>query len=97
MLMGWVIAYFFKTLTAQYFGMSAEQIGELFNSFAARSAEVFLWQIAICVGLGIIVSRGLVKGIETFTKIAMPILFLILLGLALYSLTLPGALEGLDF
>ncbi len=97
MLTGWVVAYFFKTLTAQYFGMSAEQIGDLFNSFAARSGEVFLWQIAVCVALGIIVSRGLVKGIEAFSKIAMPILFLILLGLALYSLTLPGALKGLDF
>jgi len=97
MLMGWVVAYFFKTIKLQYFGMSADQIGELFNSFTAASNQVFIWQIAVCVALGIIVSKGLVKGIEAFSKIAMPILILGLLGLAVYSLTLPNAFSGLEF
>lgn len=97
MIMGWLAAYLFKTIRAEYFGMTAEQISELFDSFTARGSEVFLWQIGVFVVLGIIVSRGLVKGIEAFCKVAMPLLFLMLIGLGIYSLTLPGALKGLEF
>jgi len=97
MIMGWVAAFLLKTIKAQYFGMTAVQISQLFNNFTARSGEVLLWQIGILIVLGIIVSRGLVKGIERFNKIAMPILFLMLIGLGIYSLTLPGAARGVEF
>lgn len=97
MIMGWLAAYLFKTIRAQYFGMTADQVNELFNNFIARSGEVFLWQIGVYAVLGIIVSRGLVKGIEAFCKVAMPFLFLMLIGLGIYSLTLPNALKGVEF
>lgn len=97
MLIGWVFAYLFKTIRAQYLGMNADQVSELFNNFAAKSGEVFLWQIGAYVILGIIVSRGLVKGIEAFNKIAMPVLFFMLVGLGIYAITLPGALKGVEF
>lgn len=97
MIMSWVAAYLFKTIRAQYFGKTPNQVVELFNNFTARSSEVFLWQIAFYVVLGIIVSRGIVKGIEAFCKVAMPLLFLMLIGLGIYSLTLPGALKGVEF
>ena len=97
MIMGWVAAYFFKTIRGQYFGMTAKQVEELFNDFTARSFEVFSWQIGIYIVLGIIVSRGLVRGVEAFNKIAMPLLFITLIGLGVYSLSLPGAWKGVEF
>jgi len=97
MIIGWVIAYMFKTIRAQYFELTANQISEMFDNFTTSSGEVFLWQIFVYVILGVIVSRGLVRGIEAFSKIAMPILFLMLIGLGIYSLTLPGALKGVEF
>jgi len=97
MLIGFVTAYFFKTIKAQYLGMSTDQVEELFSSFTANSGNVFLWQLGVYIILGIIVSRGLVKGIEAFCKVAMPILFLMIAGLGIYSITLPGALAGLEF
>lgn len=97
MLIGFVAAYFFKTLRTQYLGMAADQVEELFNTFTASSGEVFLWQLGAYLILGVIVSRGLVKGIEAFCKVAMPVLFLMLAGLGIYSITLPGALAGLEF
>ena len=97
MLIGFVAAYFFKTLRTQYLGMSADQVEELFNTFTSSSSEVLLWQLGAYIILGIIVSRGLVKGIESFCKVAMPVLFLMLTGLGIYSITLPGALAGLEF
>jgi NSS family neurotransmitter:Na+ symporter len=97
MIIGWVIAYFFKTITGQYRGMSADQINGLFHKFTSSSGKVILWNIVVYVILGIIVSRGLVKGVEAFCKVAMPLLFLLLIGLGIYALTLPGALKGAEF
>jgi NSS family neurotransmitter:Na+ symporter len=49
----------------------------------------------VSVIVGIIVSRGLQKGIEAANKVLMPLLFASLVVLAIGSLTLPGAMEGL--
>jgi len=97
MLMGWVAAYMFKTMSARFSGMSTDQIRSVYENFTANSTEVFLWQIGSMLVLGIIVSRGLVKGIEKFSIVAMPILFLLLIVLGIYSLTLPGAFKGVEF
>jgi len=97
MLMGWVAAYLFKSLKAKYLGMNADQIRAMYTSFTENPLEVILWQIGCLIVLGIIVSRGLVKGVETFSKVAMPVLFLLLIALGVYSLTLPGAMKGIEF
>jgi NSS family neurotransmitter:Na+ symporter len=97
MVIGWVVAYLFKSFRGQFTGMTAGQITSIYNDFTEGSGQVFLWQILVYVLLGIIVSRGLVKGVEAFSKIAMPILFLMLIGLGIYALTLPGAMSGVEF
>ena len=97
MLMGWVAAYLFKSVRAQYLNMSADQIRTMYNNFTTNSVEVILWQIGCLIILGFIVSRGLVKGVENFSKVTMPILFLLLMVLGIYSLTLPGAFKGVEF
>jgi NSS family neurotransmitter:Na+ symporter len=97
MLMGWVAFYLFKSLRAKYLGMSAEQIRAMYTNFTESPLEVILWQIGCLLVLGIIVSRGLVKGVEAFSKVAMPVLFLLLLALGIYSMMLPGAMKGVEF
>ncbi|MBN1222181.1 MAG: sodium-dependent transporter [Candidatus Aminicenantes bacterium] len=97
MVIGWVFAYLFKAIKGQYAGMSAAQINALFDKFSQDSGQVFAWQLLVYLVLGVIVSRGLVRGIEAFSKIAMPVLFLMLIALGIYALTLPGAMDGLSF
>jgi NSS family neurotransmitter:Na+ symporter len=97
MVIGWVLAYLFKTIRGQYTGMTADQINTIYSDFTQSSGQVFFWQIFVYILLGVIVSRGLVKGIEAFSKIAMPILFLMLIGLSIYALTLPEAMSGVEF
>ena len=53
-------------------------------------------EIIILVMLRIIVAQGLVKG-SSSAKVAMPLMVILFAGLAIYSITLPGALEGLKF
>jgi len=97
MVIGWVLAYLFKTVRGQYTGMTADQINGVYSDFTGSCSQVFFWQILVYILLGVIVSRGLVRGIESFSKIAMPILFLMLIGLGIYALTLPGAMSGVEF
>lgn len=94
----WVLMYIPKFLFGAFDGQSALEIGAQFGSDAiGRGAEgVHLWDSHLKV-LGwtsifafltaFLVSRGVNKGIEATSKILMPLFFLLLVGLALYSLS----------
>lgn len=95
---GWMIIYFGKYLTGsilEYQG--AEALGNLFgqtvsNPFLLLGSTFFV--ILLCFG---ICSMGLQKGVERVTKWMMVALFALIIGLAVYCCTLPGAGEGLKF
>jgi NSS family neurotransmitter:Na+ symporter len=89
---GWTIRY---TIAAIAGTIPGEQLGALWQSFAWTPSAVFFQAIAF--GLGVfVVARG-VRGIETAAKILIPTLFLLVLVLAVRAVTLPGAVDGLNF
>ncbi|WP_411169352.1 sodium-dependent transporter [Clostridium sp. MB05] len=90
---GWIIKYFTLSVTGE---INAIEINSFFNNFSG-SKETILWNaIAIFIAL-IIVIIGVTKGIEKINKIIMPLLFIIFILLAVRSLTLPGAMEGVKY
>lgn len=96
---GWMSIYFFKYLTGamETVGTTPEALGQAFGGMISNTGlmiGVTLAVIVVCFG---ICSLGLQKGVERITKVMMVALFVLLLGLAIYSLTLPGAGEGLKF
>ena len=94
---GWVLAYIFKTASGAFEGLQPEQIEEVFTSLTADPWASLFWML-ITVLLGFFVcSLGLQKGVEKITKAMMVILILLMLILAVRSLTLPNAAEGLRF
>jgi NSS family neurotransmitter:Na+ symporter len=97
MIIGWVLEYFVNSLTGTFTGMAKEEISAFFTTLTSNTSNVIIYELVILVILGIIVSKGLVKGIEKFTKIAMPAMCLLFIGLAIYVLTLPKAGAGLRF
>jgi NSS family neurotransmitter:Na+ symporter len=94
---GWCISYLVKSAANAFSGASAEQLTTMFQQHRAGAFEPAVWHL-IFIGLtaGIVIS-GVKSGIEKFSKFVMPLLFVIVLILAVRSLTLPGAGEGLDF
>lgn len=94
---GWSILYLGSSLTGQLSGLDAEgfniRFGELIsNPYLAIGAQ------ALFLGLSAgIVAKGVQKGIERASKWMIPALFILLIVLAGYSLTLEGAREGLSF
>ncbi|MGL5379437.1 sodium-dependent transporter [Clostridium sp.] len=90
---GWIIKYFTLSLTGSFNSMD---IPEFFNVFAG-SSETIVWNlIAVAITL-VIVCIGVTKGIEKINKLIMPAMFIMLLILAIRSLTLPGAMEGVKY
>ncbi len=95
---GWTIAYVVKsiTLSAVQFNNPAEA-GDFFGKFIGDPVQVTFYH-ALFMGLCIvIVARGVNSGIERACDILMPMLVIFLFLLMIRSLTLPGAMKGVEF
>ena len=95
---GLFTVYFFKymdgSITAAKTVAEASEIwGATFTSFQTNYLAT-MFVIIVCLA---VCGFGLRNGVERITKVMMVILFLLLIGLSIYSLTLPGAKEGLSF
>lgn len=95
---GWMTGYFFKFAAGVFEeNMTAEQVGGVFGNLLASPWEMIIW-MAVNVILGFLVCLGgLQKGIERITKFMMVALFVLIVVLAVHSLLLPGAAEGVKF
>ncbi len=95
---GWMTAYFFKFLTGEFVsGMSVEAVGNVFGNMLADPVYMGFWTVLTVVFGFFICSFGLQKGLERVTKIMMGALLVLILVLALHSLTLDKAAEGMKF
>ncbi len=91
---GWVMKYLFAFVSGS--GTAAAADG-YFGGFISAAGEPVLW-FAIFLGItALVVLFGVEKGIEKVSKIMMPILVVLSIGIAIYSLTMPGALDGLKY
>lgn len=95
---GWVLKYAF-TYIMDMFGMGFRGVGgeEYFVNFISQSFQPILWFAIFLISTALIVFAGVEKGIEKFSKIMMPTLFVMLLVIIIRSVTLPGASAGLAF
>jgi NSS family neurotransmitter:Na+ symporter len=93
--MGWTIKYF-SIAASGGLSYGADTV-PIWNNYISSPAQVILFQF-IAIGVGFfIVHRGITGGVEKTNKILLPILFVLLIFIALWSLTLPGAFNGLRF
>ncbi|MEG0620600.1 MAG: sodium-dependent transporter [Raoultibacter sp.] len=89
---GWVMKY-----TAAYLIEGPAALadgGDFFSAFISSNTESFLWMLLFVEVTCLVVALGVKGGIEKANLFMMPALIVIALGVALYALTMPGALEG---
>ncbi|MBC8584704.1 sodium-dependent transporter [Youxingia wuxianensis] len=91
---GWVMKYIVTYLTGGDFGLSHEGY---FNQFIAKIGEPVGWHLLFMAIVVLVVLKGVSGGIEKVGKVFMPALFLFLILIAIRSLTLDGAQEGIRF
>lgn len=84
---GWVLAYLLYALADRY---------PTFDAFTATYLPIDAF-VVCTLAAGMIVSFGVQKGIERVARVLIPLVFILLLGLAGYAITLPGSGQGLSF
>lgn len=95
---GWSIEYMFKSLTFSFTsGDSQSGISSMFTDLVSSTWAPLIGHTLFLLATTIIVVVGIKDGIEKFSKIMMPILFFIVIVIAVYSLTLPGAGAGVRY
>jgi len=95
---GWAVGYMVKTVSGAFKGeVTGQMTDRIFTQFSADPLQV-IFLLLIIIGLTtFIISRGVKKGIERWTKVLMPILFVLIIFLAIRALSLPGAGKGVAF
>ena len=94
---GWMLDYFFKFLTGTFAGLDTQAVGGVFSDMLANPFEVGPWMaVTVIVGFAVC-SMGLQKGLERISKWMMLALLCLIVVLSVRSLTLPGAMAGVEF
>lgn len=88
---GWVIKYFAVFVSGD---MSAAAQDNYFSSFIGSTTEPIGWFFLFIAFTSIVVLLGVEKGIEAVSKFMMPVLVLLSVGIAIYGLTIDGAMDG---
>ena len=95
---GWMVTYFFKFLTGSFKrGMTTEDTAQAFSNLLGDPKQMAFWMILTVVVGFLVCSRGLQNGLEKISKFMMTALLLLIVVLAVHSLTLSNAAEGVKF
>ena len=94
---GWTLAYILKMLTGVLENGSAQELGKVFSNFIEDPARPIIFHAGFMILTISVVVGGIGHGIERWCKILLPALFIIILILLGRSLTLPGAMKGVEY
>jgi NSS family neurotransmitter:Na+ symporter len=94
---GWIIEYAVKAFSGNMDFTTVDQAGKAFGDFIGNSSRVILWNYLFMALAALMLLGGIKGGIERWSKILMPVLFVLLMVIVVRSLTLPGAEKGVDF
>lgn len=94
---GWSLEYLVQALRLDFIHTSPEAMSGSFERFISRTWAPLGFHLAFLAVTVAIVALGVKSGIEKFSKICLPVLFTLVVIIAVYSLTLPGAQKGVEY
>ena len=94
---GWSVEYLFKSLSFEFTNTPADQVSSLFGTFISSTWEPIIMHTLFMLMVGGIILAGVKSGIERFTKITMPVLFVLIVALTIFSVSLPGSGAGVSY
>ena len=94
---GWSVEFLLKSLSFSFSDASRITMNTMFTDFVSSTWAPLATHTVFLLFTTLIVIVGIKDGIEKFSKVMMPLLFFIVVAIAIYSLTLPGASAGVDY
>ena len=94
---GWCMQYIWASLVGRFEGGSPDFFTNYFAVFSQDPVKPVFWTILVLIVTFLIVEHGVRDGIERASKLLMPTLFIILLGIVVASCLLPDADKGIEF
>lgn len=102
---GWVMKYMTVFVTGGGAGIAEASYGTaadgssipFFSHFISLVAQPTFFFLIYVIAGAVVVCLGVEKGIEKFSKLLMPLLLILILGIGIYTLTLDGAIDGLKY
>lgn len=94
---GWTLEYMYQSVSGSFTGKTAEDFVSDFSVFTSDIRRLIFWTLIVIAITYFVINSGVKRGIERSAKIMMPLLFFILIALAIRSVTLPDANIGLNF
>lgn len=94
---GWMMYYCYRSIRGEFVKASSAEIETAFSGMLADVPTMIFWTILICVIGFIVCAFGLKNGIERITKVMMSMLLVIMIVLAVHSVMMPGAADGVKF
>lgn len=94
---GWSLDYLVRSCTFEFMRTPTDEVSGIFDSFITSSwSPLLFFGVYIALTCGI-VAFGVKKGIEKFSKYSIPVLFVLIIVIAIYSVTLDGAAAGVSY
>lgn len=94
---GWTLEYIFKSFSSDFLTSDSSSLANQFSGFSQSSFLPVAMHLLFLTLSALIVVAGVKNGIEKYSKILMPMLFVLVMLLAIRSLTLDGAGAGVKF
>jgi NSS family neurotransmitter:Na+ symporter len=94
---GWACRYFVSYLNGTLPGLPREVLPEAFRAFVGDPVPPVAWHALFMTATALVVAAGVARGIERASRILMPVLAAMVILLAGYALSLPGASRGVAF
>lgn len=94
---GWTLDYLVRSIANVFSQTDVSTLETQFTQLVTAPVRPIIWTVVFLLISALIVMVGVEKGIEKYSKILMPFLFLMIIILAIRSVTLPGAAAGIDF
>ena len=91
---GWVFKYLFEYLRGSTDALAEDSY---FTGFITAGASVEVWFLIFTLVVLLIIVAGVEHGIEKVSKMMMPVLVILAVVVSIYSVTRPGALEGVKY
>lgn len=91
---GWVAKYLFEYINGSVQTLAHDNY---FTNFISTANSVEFWFIVFSLAVFVVILGGVEKGIERVSKIMMPVLVVLSIFVAIYSMTRPGAFEGVKY